>query len=116
MRSFSTLEKATKCFVGFLAKILFLFGWSLDSIASSKKLANLKIPEVIIQATDKYDVPVSDGIISADASFKQGIYKLDLPYKTYINVRNNRPELLHNTRLDPTPVSECVQSCLAIYN
>ncbi len=114
-RSFSTLEKVARYFVGFLGKILFLFGWSLDSIKSSKKLAKLRIPEIVIQATDIHNVPVSDGVISAYASLKKDIYELGLPYKTYINLRTHQPELLHNTQLDPTLTTECIQSSLNIY-
>ncbi len=109
-RTFSNLEKVAKSFAGFLGSAVSYFGWTLDSIESSKKLAHLGISEIIIQATNKDGTPVSDGVISADASLKKSIYKLALPNKAYMDLIDENPKKAHNIAIDPTRLSNSIQN------
>lgn len=95
-RTFSNLRKIFKSYSkGILNDFGSHFGWSLDSLESSKRLEQLKIPEIIIQATDEGNNPISDGVISKNASLKQAALTASLQHKTYINFSDHKKNYLH---------------------
>lgn len=96
-RTFSSLERACKSITkGCLDWMIPHAQLSLDSVESSKKLAELQIPEIIIQTTDAERNTISDGVISKNAALQTAIQTLSFPNKWFINFTerciNNSPQ------------------------
>jgi hypothetical protein len=84
-RTFSSLERVCKSITkGCLQWLIPYAKLSLESVESSKKLADLKIPEIIIQTTDEDCNPISDGVISKKAALQTVIKALSFPHKAFI--------------------------------
>lgn len=97
-RTFSSLERACKSLTkGCLDWVIPQAELSLDSVESSKKLAELNIPEIIIQTTDMNHDPISDGVISKNAALQTAIRALSVPHKWFINFTE---KCIHNNPRD----------------
>ena len=98
-RTFSELKAVVKSYTkGLLGWIIPSYSWNLDCAESSTKLAKLQIPEIIIQTSDQNLNPVSDGVISKNASLKQKIGTLPheiKKHKWYIDIKKEGHKDLH---------------------
>ncbi len=115
-RTFSTLASVaaslTNRLLGFLA---WVFGWSFNTLDSSKKL---KVPEIILQTakvpeyTDiqsRPDLIVHDGVIPAEPSLAKGLLNSTEPYKGikhFIGIPEGHNESLSDTRFLAGKVNE----------
>ena len=118
-RTFSNLSSVVSSimhpFVGFLVKI---FGWNIDSVASSRRL---QVPEVILQTSNSID-PVypgltsggirrTDGIITKEASLAFALLNdASVPKhnKTFVGLTEHHNHLLEQ----PEAVARIIQSKL----
>ena len=117
-RTFSTLKAEASAIIGkAVGPLVQLFGWNMDSAASSKKL---KAPEIILQKanvkgyqelTDSSRV-LGDGVITAGASLAKAL--LDDPQcprtnKTFIGMKET-----HNAEFrDPSFIASTIEAALA---
>jgi hypothetical protein len=98
-RSFSTLDRVVDSCnkLGFL---LPRFGWGLNSIDSSHRLSEHRIPEIVMQSTAKDSKTlVSDGIISVDASHAKAVWietNSQLSNKHFIGLQETHRSALSN--------------------
>lgn len=89
-RTFSSLERACKSLTkGCLEWMVPQADIALDSVESSKKLAALQIPEIIIQTTDAEHNTISDGVISKKAALQTVVKALSIPHKWFIHFTEN---------------------------
>lgn len=101
-RTFSSLERVVNSFTkGLFGWIVPYYGLSLSSIESSQRLHDLRIPEIIIQTTDDQKQPISDGVISKNASLKNGVLTLSSKYKYFINLVSPAKNYVHGHSIDP---------------
>lgn len=102
-RTFSELAAVIKSYSKGFIRFLPRCDWRLESVESSKKLADLKIPEIIVQTTDENLAPISDGVISKNASLKSKISMLPREMKAqkwYINIQGRGLQDLHYHSMD----------------